>query len=194
MPDPLQLLRDLYKTYADRSDTEIHRFNHRRGAPLPRHMVEVGDDLPPVVRAPMYRPQTQVLGGPEFANQVEDFFNKFPDMRGRAPKIQHGPSSDVFKILRASGFGDNDYSKVNLLGTTNSRTKNVTINPRLNPQTSFDFPSVLAHEMGHVVNIRDNQKELEDTESYARQIWPRVSPIEALVEALQKAGLDAKRR
>lgn len=154
MPDPIHFLRQLYKNETDKDDARS-RQNHAWGEPLPPHMVDMGPDLPAVARAPMYRPQTEVLGGQEFAQGVEKFFNQVPEMRGRSAKVQHGPNEPVFRLLEKSGFGPNDYAETNLNGVTTMDAKRpVSLNPRLRPGGNNDLgqslEGTLAHEMGHV--------------------------------------------
>lgn len=157
--DPIQLLRQMYQAATNTADA-----HSRSRRPLPAHMVDVGEDLPPVARAPMYRPQTEVVGSPDVARSVDRLFTQVPDMRGRATKIIHGPNETVFNQLRYSGFGDNDYAQTNLNGNftfTGPNKGEVTINPRLIPGEENEFggfASTLAHEMGHAAGLPEDSR------------------------------------
>lgn len=196
MPDPIQALRDLYKTFADKADMKsrndarhwdgTYKFPER----LPQHMVYMGEDLPPVSRAPMYRPQSEVIGGQEFANGVDQFLTAIPELRGRAPKIQHGPNEDAVQLLDQSGYSPGGYGFTNLLGTTNRRSREVSINPRLTPEirqgtaavpAENDFYPTLGHELGHVVGASHGDFEIKDMERLSDEAFrPAIQALRRL--------------
>lgn len=160
MPNPLDLLRDMFQNRAQEADTQSRqKAQHWDGSfkfpkNLPPHMVYMGEDLPPVSRAPMFRPQTEVVGGPEFARTVDTLLTQVPEMRGRSPQIVHGPTDSVFDLLRHSGFDDNDYPRTSLNGLMEIGSKRISLNPRLKPmgdQKAFNLEGTLAHELGHTV-------------------------------------------
>jgi len=160
MPNPIDFLRQIYKDASDKEDAFSRRMHDSWGEryPLPKHMIDMGDDLPAVAAPPGRRPPTEVVGSPEFARGVESLFNQVPELRGRSPKISHGPNESAFRSLQRSGLKDYGYGSSSLGGQTTIRGKDagdVTINPSLEPVRSGRgiFESTLGHEMGHVVGL-----------------------------------------
>lgn len=166
MPNTIALLQELFKRATDNEDkwarksanTGIFGDNYEEDR-LPPHMAYNGPDLPPVSRAPMFRPQTEVRGGQNFANYVEDFFNKVPEMRGRAKMIQHGPTLGSINELGESGLNPLDFNDTNLNGIYSRSRNEIGINPALvdngwefsdgSGDRYFSLPRTIAHEMGH---------------------------------------------
>ena len=167
MPNtPLEmLLAQFYKHATDKQDAQFRQHanegifgDHYNEEKLPPHMVFNGPNLPPVSRAPMFRPQTDVRGGPEFANTVEDIFDAAPDMRGRSPNIQHGPTNAAIRSLQRSDIDPSRFANSSLLGVTDLQAGNhheIGISPGLGGSIdkwmgANSLPSTIAHELGHV--------------------------------------------
>jgi len=112
-----------------------------------------------VMRPPMTRTPTQVVGGPEFARRVEKFMTEFPETRGRVNNITHGPTLGVMNELGNSGMGAQEYEDSNIMGLFDYSTRGISINPNLRPGSS-DFDQTLGHEFGHAFNLGDNKKSI----------------------------------
>ena len=222
--NPLDVLRGLYKDIVDQDDA-VSRLKARsfsiasgdytydKPENLPPHMAYMGPDLPPVSLPPMSRPQTQVVGGTHFARDVDRLLTDIPEMRGRSPEIRNSPTDAVFATLRQSKFGDNDYAKTNLQGSTDLVGNRVTINPNLfGPSMAKDWTSdahtgptrqyyideydsgpgtfmgTLAHEMGHVSGLGHGDKEIHDLGFQAKSIYGKPSaPPRDILADLAKA-------
>lgn len=103
-----------------------------------------------------------------------------PNLRGRSPSIQYGPSAGTTSELLKAGFGPQDYGIVNKLGSTNLATKKIDLNPSISGgprQGGFrdmDGPTIrgyndstVAHELGHAVGI-DHGRGMNNVEGLMR--------------------------
>lgn len=213
--NPIDFLRSAYKDLTDKADADDRWRAQTRSigseyptyddpSKLPPHMVYMGSELPPVSRAPMYRPQTEVLGGTDFAKDVDRVLSDVPEMRGRTTQIRNNPTDSVFGMLRRSGFRDDEYGETNLFGSTNIKDKRVTINPTLHGQRFFNDPELgetrawygkesgkppgtfegtLAHEMSHVSDAPHGPV-LDEIEGYAEDAYGS-GPLKALANAMK---------
>lgn len=177
MPNPLQLLQDFIKTQAAESLRTRQIFEREPDLKL-RQMFNADPSLeddpnfvditPPsdpdapkmrVMKPPMSRTPTEVRGGRDFARSVERLLTDVPELRGRAPVIQHGPTDAASEYLKMGGFRPDEYMRTNLLGIFDHRNKNISVNPRLIP--SHDklgnhpgFTSTVGHELGHSMDVK----------------------------------------
>jgi len=150
--NPIDYLKQVYKDLTDNYDAG-RRQDVRWDRPLPPYMQDMGPDLPAVTKPPMYRPQSEVRGGPEFANTVEKLFNDVPDMRGRAPVITNGPNEARFRVMANSGFKPWSYGDTSIMGETTlmgPQYNHVTVSPKMSQDMNRE---TLAHEMGHVAGV-----------------------------------------
>lgn len=196
--NPLALLREMFKAATDQDDA-WSRQDANRGifgdhfdeTRLPPHMVYNGPDLPPVSRAPGFRKPTEVVGGPEFAREVERFFNIVPEMRGIPKKVIHGPNETAFRELRQGGLNDNDYANSNMAGQYTKwgpNAKEITISPGFDltkPYDLQDFRDTLAHEMGHAAGY-GHGPQMEQIEQLSVEEDPRL--VELLSVDIDKDG------
>lgn len=111
-----------------------------------------------VMRPPMFRTPTQVLGGSEFANDVERLLTDVPELRGRVKTIQHGPTSAALGNLAESKFGPQDFGRTNLMGIYDPHQNDVGINPSLNSSLEPLNTTTIGHEIGHSMGLYDNEK------------------------------------
>lgn len=155
MSDLIDIVRALYRDVARRDD---------QSRPIiPAWLIDPGRHLPRVPRPPIFRPDTEIRStDPHVLHAVESFFQMAPEMRGRAPYLQHGPDATtaMYFMSRPEGLGPEDYAASELLGLTNIPTRTMTVNPRVAPgrATASDptFEEVLAHEMGHVAGLPES--------------------------------------
>jgi hypothetical protein len=192
--NPLDMLRDLYKSYAEKADATSRQLAQNYHGEyvyperLPPHMQDMGKDLPPIVKPPMYRPQSEVLGGQEFANGVENFLTQIPEMRGRSPRIQHGPNDAVFGLLDRSDMPAHGMQGSNLNGLMTIRDKSISLNPRLEPGgfgDGYNLEETLGHELGHTVNV-SHGPEMDDLENNIKDAFQPKTVLDHLAKLIRK--------
>lgn len=213
--NPLDMLRDLYKTYADQHDAadrqKAQHWDGRYTFPenLPPHMVYMGEELPPVSRAPQFRPETEVRGTPEFARGIDRMFKGVPEMKGRASVIQDMPTEGALALMARSGFRPHEFGDTNLLGITNLHNRQVGINPTLDPdalsttadsdthETKEEFYPTVTHELSHLVGV-GHDEQMRGVEKAARQSfsapYDKNADVQTKLEAIYAAFNAANKK
>lgn len=134
------------------SEEAIRELLNKPAIPKMSYPSILDEGIPQVQHAPMFRKNAfpLVVGKPETARLVESLLNIAPELRGTFRKIQVGPSEDVMPQLINSGFNADEFPITNLLGTTNLKTRNISLNPRLEDEKSNQFMiETLLHELTH---------------------------------------------
>lgn len=123
-----------------------------------------------VPHPPQFQPYPEVVGSSELARAVKSFIDLAPALQGRIGKVQVGPTADMVRRLDKSNamvgssrkWHPEDLSQTGLLGVTNMRTGNVSLNPRLTVNepndNHYDIRDVLAHELTHVAGYGDETR------------------------------------
>lgn len=189
MPTPLDMLRDLIKSLAQKKDAEAigEHVGSQGIIPLPNHIIDPGIldvegeqvQLPHVTRAPQFRPSIDVRGGQPFSRAIDALLNQVPEFRGRSSVIQHGPTRGVIDELVRSKLSPLRYDETNLLGLYDHNSREVSINPRLGSlgEQGFEYKNhpVIAHELGHSVGAKDHSHEMEEIEGSIQQMYPNLN-------------------
>jgi hypothetical protein len=149
----------------------------------PKQSVDVYGDAVDVPIAPGFTNKTtNVVGSPELGKAVEKLFTLVPALRGLAPSVIANPTTDSFgeidrsnrktiKDLNGTIFDPyTDFPRLNLLGITNTKTKNITINPRLDSdeltraivgdrpyERRLELLDTLGHEFSHVAGYDEDK-------------------------------------
>lgn len=97
-----------------------------------------------------------------------------PNLEGRTPSIQVGPTGAAVDRLLGSGFGPEDFGRTNLLGGTDIEGGRVSLNPDLAAGRGqfLDFDDrgrslldrTTAHEMAHVAGEKYHTRRLSNIE------------------------------
>lgn len=181
MPNPLQLLQDFFKNQAAINVEQRKKWQGAESEPLRQHFnadtkieddpnfVDITPKLPwwaaddlmnpkmHVMKPPMSRTQTEVLGGTDFARGVDRLMTDVPELRGRVPRIQHGPTDAVTEEL-APHLKPHQYPGTNLAGMYDHQKRDISINPYLDPaddaRPEAQFTTTVGHEIGHGMNVQ----------------------------------------
>lgn len=122
----------------------------------------VNPNLPPIERAPGFRPETKLIGfGQPEALELERLYQLAPQLRGRADTITHGVGPMYMtKFANAPGsekFIEDISKPINLMGLagTGKNRHKIEIYPTDIPS---NFVGTLAHELAHVNATREEDK------------------------------------
>jgi hypothetical protein len=147
-------------------------------------------ELPSVPPAPPFRPDIPI-GSPDVRQAYEEITKIAPELRGRASRIQVGPSGGAAEDLMESGFGPHQYGITNLMGTFSPTTHEISLNPNVaNNDAAHSLRHTLAHELGHAAGYHEGDQ-MKQIEAAADQVFPHTQPKgleDLLAEAFQKYG------
>lgn len=115
------------------------------------------DDQPPPPGVPYpFRPDPFV-NNPDVQALLHKILTAAPEIAPRLRNVQVGPTRDILSELPDT-IAPDQFQDTNLLGVTNMKTKDVTLNPRLVrkiPQ-GISLDNTLAHELAHVAGKEDD--------------------------------------
>lgn len=154
--------------------------------------VEGVGELPPVPRAPAFRPYPNILGGRGLARAVDKALKVAPEMQGSFSKVSYAPTDGVVGEMSRSGIPPIDFPNTNLLGLHDRKDRSIYINPNLKSSLG-ELDSTLIHEMSHAQGNNETGARLVQ-ELLKRATDPTYGedPAELLMKALQKAGIKSK--
>ena len=135
------------------------------------------EGLPDVPPPPIFRPATEVIGGPRLQQAVESLLQAAPELRGRINKVQAAPTSGAIDLATASALKPHELPDTNLAGQWSPRSKTIYINPRSTGDMwsggleRDPVESTLAHEFGHARGYTHG-KHIDELEKLGSQMVP----------------------
>ena len=177
MSEALRRLQELL----DSSQTLEASMEKRFMRPDPRFQVDTGSatdefgntyPLPKVTVPGQFRKYPVVSGPPRLHQGVRALLNAAPDMQGRISKISTTPTKGVISTALEQGYPVENMERSNLLGMTNTQTKDMWINPR----SDFSMEETLAHEFGHAAGHPFHTPAIEELELIGKEFLDRNSP------------------
>lgn len=130
-----------------------------------------------VPRPAQYQPEPMVE--PSLSEAYNEIRKQAPNIQGFTKKVRLGPTDDILGRLdiqnrindnlknRNPRFGPEDFEDLNLLGITNTNTKDVTLNQRL--RNDSEMSPTMGHELAHVMD-KDHGDGPEEVQEIIRKL------------------------
>lgn len=106
-----------------------------------------------VPHPPQFQPAPQVVGT-DVARALDQLMHIAPALQGRINRVQYGPTLDMQDAINGD-YKSDDLPRLSVLGLTNTKTGNISLNPRIDPtlygldDPEYRFMPTLAHEATH---------------------------------------------
>lgn len=122
---------------------------------------------------PMFRGEPTIVGK-ELGREAEKLFSIAPNLRGKSPRVQFGPGSTAIGRLQGVGRDPLEFGRLNLLGVTRNKDKEINMNPSLGSPEWLrhismtgeygDHPvdEILAHEMTHAAGYDEPEADIAE--------------------------------
>lgn len=127
--------------------------------------------MPPrPAHAPGFQKDPFAVGSTELARMLRQLLGIAPELRERVNQVQQGPTSDVGNELARiyplqfpePRLTPDQFGTLNLLGLTNMKTGNISLNPTLGLPGHEDPQDVLAHELTHAAGYQSHEGGMQD--------------------------------
>lgn len=122
---------------------------------LPKTNIDAvtGNILTPPPPATLFIPSPLVVGGgKDTAQRVEKIVRQFPDIKRHVKQVDFLPNGYMMERLNKAGLQPEDWDSVNLLGSTNMKTKKVNIYQHKGP-----VENTLMHEFSHAADANEDK-------------------------------------